>query len=132
MSTMRRGEKRHQRNSPERKSSARNIIAKKPRIGNDLVVATGLVNFCTKKNKNGNLRRTALSDREVADHTTSRLSEHKHGLLPDMYKYDRVMSFGLIDNHYFALVVLVKEGTIHVIDSMAVSPAKIEKIGKVS
>ena len=25
------------------------IIAKKPRIGNDLVVATGLVNFFTKK-----------------------------------------------------------------------------------
>lgn len=50
----------------------------------------------------------------------------------DIYRYDRVFGFGLVDNHYFVIVVMIPERRIHVIDAMPTNAKSLEKVEKVS
>jgi hypothetical protein len=50
----------------------------------------------------------------------------------DIHQFDRIYGFGLVDNHYFAIVVMVKERKLHIIDSMPTDAKALERIQKVS
>jgi hypothetical protein len=106
------------------------MIAKRPRTGNDLVSHIILVDYHIPKTAR-NAPRTDISQQEVRIHTAERHRELRH-LDSDLLKFDRIYGFGLVDNHFFAIVVMVKERKIHVVDSMPTDPKGLERVLKVS
>jgi hypothetical protein len=105
------------------------IIANKTRRPDTVVLHIALVNLLSDKSQRGK-RLTTLSHESLEKHTRSRKRELvKFGV--DLWQ-DKVIGFGLIDQHYFTLVVFPKEARVHVIDSLATSKARLSSIHKVS
>ena len=72
-----------------------------------------------------------MAQKEVKKHTEKRHRMLRH-LILDIYQYNHIYGFGLVDNHFFAIVVNIKEKKIHSIDSMPTDAKRLERIQKVS
>lgn len=107
------------------------IIPKKNKVDGprDLITSIALVNFNKTTTRNQPTRGVSTDDVEM--HTRSRIREHRHAT-DDIYAYQQVLGFGLLDQHYFAIVVSVSERKIHIINSMPTPVITLAKIEKVS
>jgi len=68
---------------------------------------------------------------EVKKHTEKRHRMLRH-LILDIYQYNHIYGFGLVDNHFFAIVVNIKEKKVHIIDSMPTDAKGRGRIQEVS
>jgi hypothetical protein len=106
------------------------MTAKRQQTGKHLVSHIPLVDYHISKTAR-NAPKTGITQKEVKKHTGERHQLLRH-LESDIHQFDRIYGFGLVDNHYFAIVVMVKERKLHIIDSMPTDAKALERIQKVS
>lgn len=107
------------------------IIAKKNKLdgSRNLITSIALVNFSNTTTRNQPTRGVSADDVEI--YTRSRIREHRHAT-DDIYAYQQFLGFGLLDQHYFAIIVSVSERKIHIINSMPTPVITLAKIEEVS
>lgn len=106
------------------------IIAKKTRSDRDLVSHVPLIDY-NRSRTGRNAAKNGITKKQLQEHLEGRHRELRH-LASDIYQFDHVYGFGLVDNHFFAIALTMKEKKIHIVDSMPTDGTGLERVEKVS
>jgi len=92
------------------------IIAKKTRSDRDLISHVPLIDY-NRSRSGRNAAKNGITKKQLQEHSEGRHRELRH-LASDIYQFDHVYGFGLVDNHFFAIALTMKEKKIHIVVSI--------------